>query len=318
MASSGNPAALAVALCSLPLSILGCGSNVTAPSERLSLSCPSTLRIAASANAVPLTYGLPIASGGTRPVTVTCLPASGTTVPLGATTVTCTAIDNRRQSTSCTFQALVERAPELAVTRIVAFGDSITEGTTSALVFPSPPQSYPFKLEAMLDARYPAQAEAITVLDEGLSRERVEEGRLRLMKVLASGPIEALLLMEGANNVNSPFSNLDVEISNMLQDLTAMVRDARVRVPHVFLATLLPKRPVGRNAANHAAVPEVNQGIRDIARREGVTLVDLYEGFGGQPDPWIGSDGLHPTEAGMERIASLFLEAIRDRLERRP
>ena len=31
-----------------------------------------------------------------------------------------------------------------------------------------------------------------------------------------------------------------------------------------------------------------------------------------------GSDGLHPTEAGMGRIAELFFNAIRERLETAP
>ncbi len=43
--------------------------------------------------------------------------------------------------------------------------------------------------------------------------------------------------------------------------------------------------------------------------------MDLYAGFDGSPDPYIGADGLHPNDLGYQRIAQLFFDVIRTSLE---
>jgi lysophospholipase L1-like esterase len=60
---------------------------------------------------------------------------------------------------------------------------------------------------------------------------------------------------------------------------------------------------------------DANAGIRQVALSEHATLVDLYAGLGGSPDPYIDSDGLHPTEMGYQKIAQIFFDAIRANLE---
>ena len=44
-------------------------------------------------------------------------------------------------------------------------------------------------------------------------------------------------------------------------------------------------------------------------------LVDLYEGMITDIPRYIGVDGLHPTEAGYERMAELIFGAIRKEFE---
>ena len=44
-----------------------------------------------------------------------------------------------------------------------------------------------------------------------------------------------------------------------------------------------------------------------------MTYVDLYNPMLADAATLIGSDGLHPTEAGYRRIADLFFAAIRAR-----
>ena len=48
---------------------------------------------------------------------------------------------------------------------------------------------------------------------------------------------------------------------------------------------------------------------------EGAVLVDVYQAFGGVPDPSIGSDGLHPSRVGLEKIAQTFYDILRVRFE---
>jgi lysophospholipase L1-like esterase len=49
---------------------------------------------------------------------------------------------------------------------------------------------------------------------------------------------------------------------------------------------------------------------------EGGVLVDVNAAFGGVAGDLIGPDGLHPTDAGHQRIAETFFAAIRGQFER--
>jgi lysophospholipase L1-like esterase len=118
-----------------------------------------------------VTFGSATATGGAAPVSVFCAPPSGSTFTVGSTAVTCTATDAVRRAASCSFTAsVVLPALRLGVTRILAFGDSITEGEVpvqgefpAAIAFRVRPQfvepdrSYPAVLTTLLAQRYTAQ-----------------------------------------------------------------------------------------------------------------------------------------------------------------
>jgi acyl-CoA thioesterase-1 len=232
--------------------------------------------------------------------------------------VMCRATDEASRASSCAFTVTVTpppRPPRISATRFVAFGDSITEGVISLAPYaliPSPPQSYPFKLLNRLVARYSDQTSAIQVLDEGVGGEGVARGLTRLPGVLAADRPEVLLLMEGVNDLNGVGAPA---IRTVVDALRSMVRVARGRGVQVFVATLLPQRAGAQRAYSVALIDPINAQIRAMASDEGAVLVDLYQGFGASADPWIGADGLHPTEAGMDRVAEIFFEALRERLE---
>ena len=64
---------------------------------------------------------------------------------------------SRGRSGACGFSVIVSAVPVLSSVRFVAFGDSITEGTTSpdpTTLLLSLTESYPYKLQALLSARY--------------------------------------------------------------------------------------------------------------------------------------------------------------------
>ncbi|HJZ75804.1 MAG TPA: GDSL-type esterase/lipase family protein [Vicinamibacterales bacterium] len=297
-----------------------CSDSPTGPStpSAIALACPAPSTVA-SASGLPVivTFSSPTATGGTSPLTMTCSPSSGALFPLGSTPITCRAVDARQQTATCTFTVTVTGPPRMTVTRFIAFGDSITEGfphtISPALVDPPPPGSYPLVLQSLLQARYTAQA--IAVLDEGVGGEIVSSGVARLPGALAADKGGALLLMEGANDLNQFGADGVSRISSGLQ---TMIRMARARSMVVFVGTLLPERANGTPArATHPElVVPANAAIRSLAAAEGVTLVDLFTAFGGVPDPvLISSDGLHPTAAGNERIAQTFYASIRARLE---
>jgi lysophospholipase L1-like esterase len=189
----------------------------------------------------------------------------------------------------------------------MAFGNSITEGKTA---FGAIANTYPVQLARMLTSRYTAQP--ISVVNRGFAGEGTAQGAARLRQDLNTYNPDVLLLEEGVNDLSG---GQTAAISPMIEALRDMIRTARARGVHVFLGTLLPVRANSTKTAAHLVILEANDRIRQLAFSENVRLVDLYAGFGGNPDPYIDVDGLHPTEAGYGRMAELFFDAIRAELE---
>jgi lysophospholipase L1-like esterase len=203
--------------------------------------------------------------------------------------------------------------PTLNVTRILAFGDSMTEGTTS----PSPtlfrldaglPQSYPFKLQVLQSERYSAQT--ITVMNAGKAGNKAEDDRERLADAIKAASPQVVLLLEGANDINS--GETVTQTVNALED---MVRDTEGLGITVLLGTLPPQRPGQKNTAHAAVIPRLNDAIRAMAQKKGAILVDVFAQF---PLELIGQDGLHPTEAGYQKLAEIFQAAIAAKWEQAP
>lgn len=242
----------------------------------------------------------------------------------------CTASDAAGQSASCAFNVTVTFtiAPRLTRTKFVAFGDSITAGEVTVPLngttregFPNfrmivvPAASYPQQLQRMMRERYTGQTNEIVVTNAGLPAETAQNGRVRLRSVLASTPAEVVIICEGYNeltNVNGadllPPATLAIE---------GMVRESKLTGARVILATLPPPRPGGSKAVSTALVTNLNARIRSIATAEGAILVDLYAGMIDDVQRLMGVDGLHPNEAGYERIAQLVFAAVRENLEQR-
>jgi lysophospholipase L1-like esterase len=200
------------------------------------------------------------------------------------------------------------------VTRFVAFGDSQTEGKPGPASYvgnPQFPDAYAAVLYDLLTQSYSTQT--IEMFDRGLGGEKVQpDGVARLPGVLTADAPQVLLLLEGVNDLSTSGATA---IPTVINGLRTMVRQAKGRGISVFLATLLPQRPGGKRAASVTLIVPTNDQIRLLATSEGVTLVDLYQAFGGSPDPWIDADGLHPTVAGYQKMAATFFDAIRGRLE---
>jgi lysophospholipase L1-like esterase len=240
---------------------------------------------------------------------------SGAPFPVGATTVTCTAQDAATNRSECSFGVSVTQ-PRLVATRFLAFGDSLTWGVTSPsatmLLLGGGPDSYPSELQSLLVARY--QSQIPEVLNDGIGGETTVGGLPRLPASLDQHRPGTLLLMEGTNDLLDGTAGAN----NALVRLEEMVRLSKARGVRVFLATVPPQRAGGvRNRDRVAAmIPGFNESIRQIAVREAVTLVDVYNALKDRLD-LIGVDDLHPTAQGYDVIASTYFEAIRTTLEER-
>lgn len=195
----------------------------------------------------------------------------------------------------------------LAATRFLAFGDSLTEGVTvviSRTLALGSVTSYPAILQQLLGLQYAAQT--VQVFNAGRAGEWAQDGQFRLPAELARYAPEALLLMEGVNDLTVlgrpaiPATTAAVE---------SMVADATRRNLRVFLATLPPQRPGAARAAVIDLLPEYNDWMRRIARDRGAVLVDVHAAFGTRDD-LLSEDGLHPTVEGYRFIAQVFADTI--------
>jgi lysophospholipase L1-like esterase len=213
----------------------------------------------------------------------------------------------------------------LTRTRFLAFGDSLTAGEITVPTTTSgrgdqpnyplvvvPAVAYPTVLATMLRARYGSQAALIEVINAGLSGEWAQDGVLRLPGVLTANRPEAVLILEGMNDIGA--SNGPANAGSAIEMLAQIVR---ARGARLFLATLPPSRPGGVRSIPISLTTSVNARIRLIAASQGAVLVDVYPVFESDVNRYIGIDGLHPTEAGYQRLAELFFNAIRSDLEAR-
>ena len=283
----------------------------------LGLGCPVAPRVQSlDGRPIPIDYPPPMVSGGEAPVSVTCDPVSGTRFPVGGTRVTCAARDALGQGAACAFVVRVLPPPMLGVTRIMAFGDSLTAGVLLRTVGP-PASSYPGQLAQRLGSAYRAQT--IEVFNEGQPGEEAIDAPRRLRAALAQHRPEVVLLMEGTNDLAFPDDRSAAAleaIDNMLQIIqTAGAAPVLATIPPIR-ASLLP--------AHAEPIPAFNQGVRSVAAARGVPLVDIHEviasgrcsmGSGGSP-PCLGPDGVHPTVEGYGLMADAFFDHIVRRYDR--
>ena len=213
-------------------------------------------------------------------------------------------------------------SPRLSRTRFLAFGDSFTagevtsptslsQGTIGKLVL-VPAASYPVQLQAQLRTMYPSQGTEIVVTNGGEASERILDGAQRFPAVFDMYRPEVVLIQEGANGLAGVGPDISAGV------MRTMVQKAKEGGARVFVGSMIPTVP-GRPRGN-TPVSELlayNNTLQIMSAQEGVTYVDLYNPMLDGAASLIGSDGLHPTEAGYRKIADLFFVTIIRELELR-
>lgn len=279
-----------------------------------SITCPLPTSVSGvTGAALNITFPTPVVTGGQAPLTLTCNPVNGSSFPMGATTVTCTAIDTLARQAACSF-AVTLSPLVLNASTFLAFGDSTTEGENglfAARVTAAPnildlEHAYPTYVLHMLMETFPAQT--VTVFNQGLGGEFSPAGSDRLKMTLGQLHPDGLLLLDGFNDLlNFGTKGVD-QLVQALRDMIQKAKGAGVR--YIYVSTLWPPGPPGsRRRIDPQAIIDVNIGIRQIAAAEGVTLVDPYNDFLGHETEYI-SDGLHLLPAGNQVVAQKFVEAI--------
>ena len=294
------------------------------PSDKvqvLSLACAANVsRQSFNGRPVQVQYGVPRAQGGLAPVATECAPASGSAFPIGTSRVRCTGRDELQQTARCSLTVKV--VPTLGISSIVAFGDSLTAGVTSSVIQTivqlEPNNSYPAQLRDLLNQRYSAQT--IRVTNAGVPGEDAADAVSRFQSELGRLQPDVVLIMEGTNDLSPSSFTPAIRGAEAIE---TMVRDAKGRGVDPILATIPPQRT---SRGNEPMVIPYNDLIRQIAIRESVPLVDVYQiisfgqciGSGSLVLSCLGDDDLHPTVEGYGLIAAAFFQRLMNIYEPRP
>ncbi|MCC6987869.1 MAG: hypothetical protein IT181_02650 [Acidobacteria bacterium] len=209
----------------------------------------------------------------------------------------------------------------LGATRFMAFGDSITWGQISSfdgsvLFDQLPGTEYPVQFDNQLESAFPSQN--FTVTNEGVPGEwalqAISSGRFA-QRMAAQRP-QALLLLEGINDMNNAQGT-----SATVGYLQQMVEIARLYNTTVFIGTMIQtcvsdnNGIIRQNSADR--IVGFNNAVKAMAAgRQNVYVVDLYTAFGNNCGPVggigiLGGDGLHPNPSGYSVIATAFANAVR-------
>ena len=304
----------------------GCSQTPSAPTpvappvaiaDPPELTCPSPDTVAARTSAgLDVTYEIPEGRKGQGAVTVACTPPPGSRFPVGVTQAECVATDSLNRTGSCTFSVTVVGPPRLRGTRIMAFGDSLTEGQTILSNDPydlsaPPATAYPTILGQLLSARYTDQT--ITVFNRGRPGEQASMALSRFIATFVADAPDVVVLMEGYNDVKQNGSD-PIGISNAIAGVGQLAGEARRRGARVFICTLAPGR-LGRIEIQRSALDFINERLRQLARSEGAVLVDVFNALLPEVNANVSIDGLHLTPLGYRRLAETVFAAIRADLE---
>ena len=164
----------------------------------------------------------------------------------------------------------------------VAMGDSITAG------------GWPGILSAKLGS---------PVVNRGTPGAQSSRGAAEVSGTLSRYRPGYLLILYGANDAIHQLDPAGTEAN-----LRAMIGAAQANNTIPIIGTVTPM--YGDHSQFTASVDELNRHIRSVASATGTRVADLHKGFGGNMS-LISADGLHPTPAGQDRIASIFYGRVK-------
>ena len=187
-------------------------------------------------------------------------------------------------------------APTKSLSKIVAFGDSLTAGYGLATQ-----ENYP----ALLQEKLRADGYQYEVVNAGVSGD-TSAGGLRRLDWALEGDVKVLILELGANDIlrGQP-------VAAMKQNLGQIIERAQARGVQVLLAGMIAPPNWGREYQK-----EVYEAYRDLARQYQVPLIpfflDRVAGVASLNLP----DGIHPNPDGTKIVAETVYQALRPMLEK--
>jgi lysophospholipase L1-like esterase len=157
-------------------------------------------------------------------------------------------------------------------------------------------------------------------IDRGISGQTTPQMVLRMMADVVDLRPAAVHIMAGTNDIAG---NTGPMTPRMTADNVRMMSDlARAHGIHVLVASIPPAGgfPWRPGLETRRPIAELNAWLRAFAAETGSTWVDYHpvldDGTGAMK-PGLASDGVHPTEAGYDAMASV-IDPILERVLRHP
>lgn len=202
--------------------------------------------------------------------------------------------------------------PTLSTPRILAFGDSFTEGADGETLFPAvdpatsgPPRSYHYKLQTLAAQRYTTQT--IAVFNGGQGGANAAESQPRLASLLSQFNPDVVILLCGVNDLNG-----GAAISTVAASMDRLIGEVQSRGKYVVLSSLPRQREGGRRAFSLPLVAPYNTALRALAAADGAIFADVYPLV---TDDLLAPDGLHISENGNLVLATAYFDVLRTRFE---
>ena len=220
---------------------------------------------------------------------------------------------------------------KLCGAKLVAFGDSVTEGVGQSGV--TEETSYPEVLRRRLTA---ALGEEVEVVNAGLGGDVTSLGLERMDRDVLCHEPDCVVVMFGVNDAGffrPPEGFADtprVDIRTYEENLREMVRRIRAAGAEPMLLAPAPMgarygyawlEPYRKHGLNYL-VARYAHVVRAVASEMGVLLVDVYAGFEENPkkEDFL-PDGLHPGVEGqafiVELVEKVLVKRLRDRAKRK-
>jgi lysophospholipase L1-like esterase len=191
--------------------------------------------------------------------------------------------------------------------KYIGFGDSITYGMMNYEY--TPELGYIPRLESLLWTTFGTS----NVINEGWPGELTHQGEARMSAVLEKHKARYLLLMEGTNDVIFNEISMDTTAYN-LEQMLRICRDKRV---FPILSTIIPRKDYRwNNPFYKQRIFDLNDKIRDLAKRDKVAFIDMFDIYFLWPENdggWrslLSNDHVHPNQKGYQAMAESWLDEI--------
>lgn len=151
-------------------------------------------------------------------------------------------------------------------------------------------------------------------VDRGISGQTTSQMVLRMMSDVVALRPKAVHIMGGTNDIAGNTGPMTAQMSE--DNVRAMTDIAQRQGIKVLIASVPPagQFPWAPTVETRKAIAELNRRLERLAHQTGATWVDYHpvlDDGSGAMKPGLAEDGVHPTEAGYDAMATVINPVLR-------